>query len=382
MELLSGFLLLIRELLVGVALALSVLLSGGGTPQTPPPAQPTSSTVPPTSPNITVESPTTTPATSTPVKKDMVGTSTPRLPVRQADTIGTQTPPAPSADPEEVNTNTRKAIVNILCSTANGGPFRPISGSGVVIDPRGVILTNAHIGQYFLLRDYPAKNSTECIIRTGTPARPAYRATLMYLPPAWIEDNADQIISEQGLGTGENDYAFLRITEPTDPNGTLPFSYPYVAMTGTTPDTGDGILIAGYPAGFLDGITIEKSLYATSAFSAVGQLYSFNKTSSVDVVSVGNTVVTQGGASGGAVVRTHDGKLTGIVATATAGTTTSSRDLRAITLSHIDRSLRSFGRGGLAEFLSSDPSAAAIDFASTTFQQEKQQLIQVIAPQQ
>lgn len=288
----------------------------------------------------------------------------------------------PLIDPEAINTQTRTAIVNILCSTASDSLLKPISGSGVIIDPRGIILTNAHIGQYFLLRDYPSKNSVDCVVRMGSPARPLYHAQLIYLPPAWIDTNASQVIAEHGVGTGQDDYAFLQISGSTDPAGKLPSIYPSIGMSGQTPDTGDGILIAGYPAGFLDGITIEKSLYPTSAFTAVGQLYSFDKSSNVDVISLGGTVVAQGGASGGAAVRVYDGRLTGIIATATTGSTTASRDLRAITVEHLDRSLRAYGKGGLVAFLSSDMWIEAADFAAKTFEAEKQKLIRVLAPAQ
>ncbi len=197
----------------------------------------------------------------------------------------------------------------------------------------------------------------------------------MYLPPAWITENASQIKAEHGLGTGQDDYAFLQITATIDPNGTLPSSFSYIQMSGESPAAGDGLLVAAYPAGFLDGIIIEKSLYATSAFTTTGQLYTFDSPSHIDVISLGGTVVSQGGSSGGAVARLYDGKLVGIIATATTGTTTASRDLRAITISHIDRSLRQYGKGGLVEFLSNDPSKLVADFAATSFSSEKQQLI-------
>jgi hypothetical protein len=51
----------------------------------------------------------------------------------------------------------RGAIVNIIC--IQGGGLRGSSGSGVIVDPRGIILTVAHVGQNFLLRDYPIKNT-------------------------------------------------------------------------------------------------------------------------------------------------------------------------------------------------------------------------------
>lgn len=267
-------------------------------------------------------------------------------------------------DLESVNTKTRNALVNILCTTQTGGYLNPISGSGIIVDTRGVILTNAHVGQYFLLRDYPFKNNVDCVIRTGSPAQPVYRAELVYLPPSWISANATQLAAEQALGTGENDYAFLRITGTTNPNGTLPSSFPALTMNIAEPDTNDEMLLAAYPAGFLDGNSIEKNLYISSAVTAVSQLYSFHGTANVDLFSIGGTVVSQAGSSGGASVRADTGTLAGIIATATEGTTTSQRDLHAITISHINRSLMSAGEGGIATLLSGDLVAKAAAFAT------------------
>ncbi|MES2006987.1 MAG: serine protease [Patescibacteria group bacterium] len=316
-------------------------------------------------------------STATTTKK--IPTKKPATPATTVATPTTpQTPLTPIIAPEQVNTSARASIVNILCIAQGAGGVRSISGSGVIIDTRGVVLTNAHIAQYLLLRDYSSKNAIDCTVRTGSPATPSYRATLLYLPPAWIEANASQIIAEQGMGTGEHDYAFLYITESTNPSGTLPSSYTNVSMSSASPTTGDGVLVAGYPAGFLDGQTIQKSLYPTSAFTNIGQLYTFNAASNVDVVSVGGTVVSQGGSSGGAVLRTYDGKLVGLISTATAGTTTASRDLRAITIGYIDRDLRESGKGGLVEFLSENLASIAAAFAQKSFIDEKQALVNVI----
>ncbi|MBI2005025.1 trypsin-like peptidase domain-containing protein [Patescibacteria group bacterium] len=291
-----------------------------------------------------------------------------------ATPVAPSTPPAlplaPAIDSTVLNTQTREALVNILCTTKAGGSFKPISGSGVLVDSRGVVLTNAHVGQYFLLRDYPTEGNVDCVLRTGSPARAMYRAELLYLPPAWVDANASQIVQEQGTGTGEHDYAFLHITGPTGPSIPFPTTFPFIAMTGSLPTPGDSMLLAAYPAGFLDGQTITLNLYITSAYAAVRGLFTFDNPQQVDLFSIGGTVVSQGGSSGGAVVRAQDGKLAGIIVTSTAATSTAERDLRAITIAHINRSLTAEGQGGLAELLSQNLSDGEAAFASSTAKAE------------
>ena len=83
----------------------------------------------------------------------------------------------------------------------------------------------------------------------------------------------------------------------------------------------------------------------------------------VDVISLGSVILAQGGSSGGAVVNGW-GRLVGVVVTTSEGTTTASRDLRALTLAHVDRSLRQHTGTGLEDFLSADPAALNAQFQS------------------
>ncbi len=323
------------------------------TPTTPVPVEFATST--PTTVTATTTSATAKPAVaaSTPAKS-----TTPATPVKPA--------PAPSPvavitkPQEQINTETRASLVNILCLSQVG--LNGISGSGVIVDSRGVILTNAHIGQYFLLKNYLTPSNVDCVVRTGSPAQSMYRAKLLYLPPAWVATNASQLKAIQATGTGENDYAFLMITGRTDPAAALPSSFAAIAMEAGYPDIGDPMLLAAYPAGFLSGQIIEKSLYASSALAYVTQLFSFDDTQHVDLFSIGGSVVSQAGSSGGAVVRASDGKLAGIIVTATSAASTDERDLRAISVSHIDNSLVTGGKGGIVELLSGDINAKSIDF--------------------
>ncbi len=131
------------------------------------------------------------------------------------------------------------------------------------------------------------------------------------------------------------------------------------------------MLLAAYPAGFLSSQIVQKSLYISSAIAYVTQLFSYDTPNKVDLFSIGGSVVSQGGSSGGAAVRLRDGKLMGLISTATNGASTENRDLRAISLSHINNSLAASGEGGMIALLWGDVASKAAIFASTTGAAEK-----------
>ena len=249
-----------------------------------------------------------------------------------------------------VNDVVRGSLVNIICLTETSGLFNSISASGVIIDSRGVILTNAHVAQFFLLKDYPEANFVQCTVRTGSPAEPKYTAELLYLPPSWIEDNAQKIDDARPTGNGEHDYALVRITGMVNKNIALPSSFPALSVALGIPDTDDSVLVAGYPAGFLGGITIAKELYAASAQAQVGQLYTFGS-QSIDLFSIGGSVVAQQGSSGGAVAN-GKGTLVGVIVTSSDSPNTASRDLRALTTQYVISDFEKESGISLASFLS------------------------------
>lgn len=304
-----------------------------------------------------------------PVEKQKVEeTVAPISPAELSKTITeTLSPPLPAeifpASFSSINEDVRASLVNILCVTKSGGPLMPISGSGIVIDARGIILTNAHIAQYLLLKDYIVKDYVECIIRTGSPAYPLYTTELLYVSEAWIRENAVQIDSENPVGTGEHDYALLRITGTVsdDPIGVIPHTP--IDTKELAVDVGSEALVAGYPAGFVGGITIQKSLYPASSVTSVREVFTF-ATSTVDLISVGGSIVAQKGSSGGAVVG-RDGRLKGLVVTSTQAASTNDRDLRAITLSHINRDIKMSTGYSLGEFLSRNLSTESHRFITT-----------------
>ena len=261
-------------------------------------------------------------------------------------------PPTPPNIPE-LNKKVRESLVNILCST-NFSPFKTITATGVIIDPRGVIITNAHVGQYFLLQNYAGTNSIDCVIRVVSPAKPKYLGNLIFISPKWIEKNKNNLKEENPLGTGENDFALIMLNKKT--NGerlTEKFSYLEIETEDSNIDRDKKIdhITAGYPAGFLGATAVEKDLYIASAVSRIQEIFTFQETT-VDLVSLGGNIVAQKGSSGGAVFSSDKKRLLGLIVTTTDAKTTDERDLRAITLSHVNRSMKESSGKGIKEYLS------------------------------
>lgn len=278
-----------------------------------------------------------------------------------------QTPSAPQPQLVSfnvINEKTRTALVNILCRPQNNTtPVHGTAGSGVIIDPKGVVLTNAHLASIYLVKNYPSENTIDCVLRTGSPARNTYKAELLYLSPHWIENNKNAIIEESPIGTGENDFALLRITEMTDPGAVLPsiFSFLPYEIEEASIAVGEPVLIAGYPASFLGSIAVQKDLSITSTVAPITKLYTFTEEGLLDLVSVGSSILAQKGSSGGAIVR-GSGSLSGLVVTNSTGETTSERKLHAITLAHINRVLQKETGFDLQTFLARDPQITAGEF--------------------
>ncbi len=235
-----------------------------------------------------------------------------------------------------LNADARTVVVNVFCLTKTTGVFSPITGSGVVIDARGVILTNAHVAQYLLLKDYATKDFLNCVIRGGSPAVPLYKVKL-----------------------------FL-ITESTRAGEALPASFPKTEFDVRNKDAGlgDPVLLASYPAGFLGGFDITKNLWLTSSVASIKKLYTFQNEYpyTQDAFSVGGTIVAQAGASGGGVFSLKSGKLIGLLATSLLEGTTDERDLRAVSLSHIDESIKKNTGEDLNTFLSGNLELKSMQF--------------------
>lgn len=251
----------------------------------------------------------------------------------------------------------RAALVNIICYAPAGSGLRSISGSGVFIDPKGVIITNTHIAQYFLLAD----RSVSCDIRAGSPAADKYDAALIYIPPAWVSANANVLAEVAPSGTGKYDFAFLSVTKSST-SATLPPSFPYIPLATSAPSHyGSPVVIASYGAQFLAANQVQSSLFPTIVFGSVKDVFTF-ASSTIDVLALGGSAAAQEGSSGGGVA-TASGVLTGVITTSTTEGATDTRSLTAITASYIRAEYASETGQSLDALLALPTATAIADFA-------------------
>lgn len=306
------------------------------------------------------------PAKTEPQQTQTPTETAPREPsVTQKTESTTPIQPAATAAPETSTpfsfdaaaSTLRGALVNVICYAPAGSGIRSSSGSGVVIDPRGIILTNAHVAAPFLLKN----KGVSCTIRTGSPAHDAYTAHLMFISPTWVSKNAASFAAATPTGTGEYDYALLAITGSAT-SVDKPSFFSAVPLAQTEPTPGEGVAIASYAAQFLDSSQIQSALFPTVVFGSIKDIYTF-ATNSIDVIALGGSVAAQEGSSGGGVVN-QSGQLVATITTSTVTGDTSSRNVNAITASYIRRAYQSETGSTLSSLVSQNPTAAVEAFAS------------------
>jgi hypothetical protein len=152
----------------------------------------------------------------------------------------------------------------------------------------------------------------------------------------------------------------LRITGMVD-GSKLPDNFPFIPMDIRENIASlEPVLLVSYPAGFLGGVSVLQDLSITSATTLINALYTY-KDGSIDLISVPGTVVSQKGSSGGAVVDKY-ATLLGLISTTSMGDKTSDRDLQAITLAYINRSLQAELGINLEQFTNQDMAIVAKKF--------------------
>lgn len=245
-----------------------------------------------------------------------------------------------------------EATVNLYCTVKVGNKKVSSTGTGVFIGDRGVILTNAHVAQFFLLASSTSKLKSDCTVRTGSPAKAQYKAKLLYISSAWAQVHAKEASEKRPKGTGEHDFALLYVTAPVSKKGKLPETFPSLSIDlGALYKEGDLVLAAGYPAGGLKYKDIRGKLMPLATSTSITAVRSFTAGNS-DLISLSPSKIASSGVSGGPMV--VDGVVVGIAATMNASGKKADASLRGITTAYIDRALKSETGLSIAQMLAGD----------------------------
>lgn len=267
------------------------------------------------------------------------------------------TPTKKPADTSSIS-SIENVLVNIQCVRQSGNKTSLTNGSGVIISSSGVVLTNSHVAQNFLLKDA----GFNCTIRRENIPLYGFTAKPLYISESWIEKNYQQIGSSVPTGTGEYDYALLLITGTTNPTAQLPrFPDLKINVTNEFMDSGDKITVAGYPGIFSSSFEIAKNTTLKTDNVTIKNIFTLAK-NSVDVVGTSDTIVAQRGSSGGGAFK--DNELGGIIVSTNTGSNASKSVLNIITLSYINRAIKNETGKNLSSFVSGNLMLQVEDFAT------------------
>lgn len=237
--------------------------------------------------------------------------------------------------------STKQALVNIFCTYSRGEENRAITGTGFFIDAKGVILTNAHVAQFLLLPTATADNTATCSIRTGSPATPTFSVDVLYIPPAWILENAHLLSNTKPEGTGERDYALLYVNGSLNQKP-LPSHFPALSINTSLLTRGSlqaSVTAGGYPAqNLFEQDAHTASLVPRTATTSITELMTFGS-NFADVMSLAGSAIGAQGSSGGPVLDSER-EVIGVISTRGDDSSFGAGSLRAITLSYVDRTIQ------------------------------------------
>lgn len=262
--------------------------------------------------------------------EEIIGTTTPVIPAEKIEfpiihpkpaPLPLTPKPEPEPEPEpyeevlepvlQTNPNIHdphSAVVRISCTKEFGQSTELLSGSGVLISPKGYLITNAHVGYFFTNNDY------DCIITESENAAVGYKGEVQFISDSWLSNFEDDI--ENGHlppSTGEHDLAIIKISESINPAILLPDMFPYIEVSSCAAEEGDRISTWGYPGTHTGNILDDIRNELVTDTTTVAATYSFDG-GDVDVIETKETDSARQGSSGGGILF-RDGTLAGVIVT-------------------------------------------------------------------
>lgn len=255
---------------------------------------------------------------------------TPPAPPSPEATAGTAPPQEPQLSDQEFYARLSRATVQIFCSTRR----EIFAASGVIVNERGLILTNAHVAEVV-----EKAGAANCQARHGNPAE-RFAGLRVLFKASTTPKIADSDVPKR-------DAALLDLVEPQEPFAVAPIRFGLA-------ERGSVLLTLGYPSEFLQNLTTAANSNLVFSLLRVDGYADLDgdPATAEGYVFRGGIILQQG--SSGTALFTRSGALVGLIFATTKGKTTDDREGLALMTPYIDRILREEAGRGLAEFIANN----------------------------